>query len=754
MLGAASAVLGTGVADVLYTLAMVQVVISMIFAARTRRMEPEFLIFVGLVGFCYFVANLLASDAPAYERVLPALFALMGTLSIIAAVGIVLGRRRNGIADGVVGDALIVGLGSWILSWVVLVQPVLVDTTASIPAAILFGFTQPAASVLLFMMATLIFTRLERPPALWLLAGALACGIVGDLIYALMNVGHIGLGAERFGTAFYVVAYFVATSAVIHPTMRDVISAQPEPVEMVPFGRLIVTTFALVIPMIALTVSGPRNTLDLIVRALSASILAGAVTTRVVLSVRSNARAQAALVTRARSDPLTGLPNRTVVLEHADILLRATTGGAVTLFFVDLDRFKGINDSLGHGAGDEAVRIVAARLGAAAPDDSIVARLSGDEFVVLRPTASLDRSTMPMADVLMKVFDDPLALTAGDVFLTASIGVAALGSGTGATASDLIRQADTAMYRAKSVGRNCVAVFDESMHARAAHRLELETALHRALDRNELELYHQPILNVSTGTVTGFEALLRWRRDDGSIASPAEFIPIAEDSGMIVALGAWALEEATRQLRQWIDDGTCPPDSTISVNVSPKQLVGDGLHAIVRDALRRSRLPAKNLWLEVTESTMIDDPEQTLRTLQKLRDLGLRIALDDFGTGYSSLSLLQRFPLQRIKIDRAFVQNVAEDGHDRALVRTILAMGDSLGLDVVAEGVETVQQLDVLTQLGCTHVQGYLISRPVQAHAMRGTLSALADSRRDMPVMRRRAADLLDARQDEGAIPG
>ncbi len=728
--GVASMVGGPAVADPLYVVGMLQLVVVTLFVARTRRLQRGFLVLVGLVGICYLIANLTSSDAPSYEALVPALFALIGTLCIIAAIGIVLGRRRTGISDGVVGDALIVGLGAWILSWVFLVQPVLAITTASIPAAVLFGFTQPTACVLLFLMATLIFTRRHRPPALWLLTAALFSSVAGDLVYALMNVGHVPPGAEQYGTACYVVAYLLASGAILHRTMPGIIAANPVSVEMVPFGRLIVTTFALVIPMIALTVFSPENTADVIVRAVSAFVLASAVTTRVVYSVRANARAQAALVIQARSDPLTGLPNRTVVLEHADMLLAVPNAGAVTLYFVDLDRFKGINDSLGHGAGDEALRIVASRLAAAAPDDSIVARLSGDEFVILKPTRVVDRATTPIADRLMAVFSEPLALTAGDVFLTASIGVAALESGVGATASDLIRRADTAMYRAKSVGRNCVALFDESMHARAAHRLELETALHRALDRHELQLYHQPILDLTTGLVTGFEALMRWRREDGSDVSPAEFIPIAEDGGMIVGLGAWAVLEATSQLRQWIDNETCSADSTMSVNVSPKQLEGDGFHAVVREALHRSHLPARNLWLEVTESMMIDDPEQTLRTLEQLRDLGVRVALDDFGTGYSSLSLLQRFPLQRIKIDRAFVNNVANvDGHDRALVRTILAMGESLGMEVVAEGVETIEQLDVLTQLGCTHVQGYLISRPVHANAMRGTLSALADVR-------------------------
>jgi EAL domain-containing protein (putative c-di-GMP-specific phosphodiesterase class I) len=281
------------------------------------------------------------------------------------------------------------------------------------------------------------------------------------------------------------------------------------------------------------------------------------------------------------------------------------------------------------------------------------------------------------------------------------------------------------MYRAKGAGRNRLAVYDESMHERVAHRLSVETALYRALDRRELRLFHQPILDLESADVVGFEALMRWQQADGTIVSPGEFIPIAEDTGTIVPIGTWALLEALTQLRSWIDEGVCSKSATMSVNVSPRQLSDPNFPSIVNEALTRSGIPPQLLWLEVTESVMIAEPELALATLRRVCSLGVRVALDDFGTGYSSLSLLQKFPLQRIKIDRAFVHGVADNPNDRSLVRTIIGMGRSLGLDMVAEGVESIHQLQVLSDLGCTKAQGYLISHPVPADAMRGTVAAL-----------------------------
>jgi EAL domain-containing protein (putative c-di-GMP-specific phosphodiesterase class I) len=329
------------------------------------------------------------------------------------------------------------------------------------------------------------------------------------------------------------------------------------------------------------------------------------------------------------------------------------------------------------------------------------------------------------ATALREAFQQPLSLDHGTVFVTASIGIATAPANRSITGEDLLRNADIAMYRAKDAGRNAIALYDTSMQESLAQRMAVENALYGALDRRELRLFHQPIVDTATSEVSGFEALIRWQRADGSVMSPVEFVPIAEETGTIVPIGAWALLEGLTQLRHWIDDGVVGPNATMSVNVSPRQLADPSFPEVVSEALTRANVPPHLLWLEVTESMMLSEPELARSVLRRIRSSGVRIALDDFGTGYSSLSLLQQFPLQRIKIDRAFINGVAESGPDRSLVRTILAMGASLGLEVVAEGVESIHQLQVLRELGCTHAQGYLISHPVPPEAMRSTVSAL-----------------------------
>jgi len=283
------------------------------------------------------------------------------------------------------------------------------------------------------------------------------------------------------------------------------------------------------------------------------------------------------------------------------------------------------------------------------------------------------------------------------------------------------------MYRAKESGRNCVAIFDESMLESVTQRLAVETALYRALERRELRLVHQPIIDIGLGEVVGFEALMRWDREDGSTISPAEFIPIAEETGTIVPIGSWALLEALTHLSEWIASGVCPRDATMAVNVSPRQLSDPNFVNVVSEALTRAHIPAKQLWLEVTEGVMISQPDQALIALTKLCELGVRVAIDDFGTGYSSLSLLQKFPIQRLKIDRTFINGVADNDDARALVRTIIAMCESMGLDMVAEGVESVRQLQTLGELRCAKAQGYLISHPVPPESIASTVAAIND---------------------------
>ena len=712
-----------------YLAASLSLVGATVIAARVHRVNRRFVTAVSAIGAFFAASQIVDSlgDTVGYTRISD-LLGLCGSICIIISLVNMLSGRASANIRSVIGDALIVGLGSWLISWVALIEPAIRNRGGSLGDSILGGAYQPAGTVVLFLLVLLLFSGSgTRQASVWLVTLAMGFNLAADVLWGLAAAGHLGDGATRISMALYVAAYFTAVGAFIHPSVVWLKRSVDEPVNHRVFGRLILTTSSLIVPIIALAATGPADRVDGLVRSVSALVLAGAVTLRVTQAVRANGRTQADLRLSAQTDALTHLPNRTLLLERINDCLRMAwqSDSHPTLYFVDLDRFKNINDSLGHAAGDEVLKMVAIRLSKAAPEHSTVARLSGDEYVVLDPSTRSPGSSLALAERLLSIFREPLPISQGDVFVTASIGVASLSPSSSSSAEDLLRHADTAMYRAKDAGRNCLAVYDESMHERVAHRLSVETALYRALDRRELRLFHQPILDLESGDVVGFEALMRWQQADGTMVSPAEFIPIAEDTGTIVPIGSWALLEALTQLRHWIDDGVCSESATMSVNVSPRQLSDPNFPSIVNEALTRSGVSPQLLWLEVTESVMIAEPELALATLRRVRSLGVRIALDDFGTGYSSLSLLQKFPLQRIKIDRAFVHGVADNPNDRSLVRTIVAMGRSLGLDMVAEGVESVHQLQVLSDLGCTKAQGYLISHPVPADAMRSTVAAL-----------------------------
>jgi diguanylate cyclase len=717
-----------GIRSLGYTIAAASLVPTVVIAMRRHRLDPRVCVVVGLVSVFSVLAQVTAADSFNDSTVISGVFSLLSATSLVAALVVILRRsrdRRN--TFGVLGDGAIVGLGSWVVTWIVFVQPMVAGRPDSVLGALLFSFYLPMSSVILFILSLLIFSARRRSASLSFIALALVFNLIGDVLYALIDIKGFDSGLERFSLAAYVAAYFCAGAAFIHPSITRLMHPEVASGPIRVLGRLVLTTGSLIIPVIALSATSPYNDDDRWVRSISASILAAAVTLRVVRTVRANNAAQDELLRSAQTDPLTLLPNRALLLKETERALTTQWGPdrLPTMYFIDLDRFKNINDSLGHATGDELLVLVASRLQTIAPAGSMVARLSGGEFVVLDTSSRNMGAALTVAERLLTIFREPFALDQGDVFVTASLGVASAASGSTSTAEDLLRHADTAMYRAKDAGRNCMAVYDESMHERIAKRLTVETALYRALDRRELRLYHQPILDLVNGDVIGFEALMRWQQADGSVVSPIEFIPIAEETGTIVPIGAWALLDALTQLRRWIDEGVCDPSATMSVNVSPRQLSDPNFPSIVSEALVRSDVPAQQLWLEVTESMMISDPELALATLRRLRSIGVRFALDDFGTGYSSLSLLQNFPLHRIKIDRAFVHGVADNPNDRALVRTIVAMGSSLGLDIVAEGVESVHQLQVLTDLGCNKAQGYLISHPVPADAMRSTVSAL-----------------------------
>ncbi len=717
----------SGVRLVAYLGAIAHLPIVALVATKRYGLHRRWPALVALVSALH-AATAVTQTLPATtDTTIP--IALGAAASCCVAAGLVklLRNRHSGGTAGLISDGLIVGLGAWVVSWVVFITPLIVGHQHSVLSMSLAALSLPTSALTLYLVVVLLFGSGVNARGLMTLSAAVMVSLAGDVLLQLVNSHQAGTVMVRAALPLYVVAYFLIGAMFMHSSVTRLGVPQSNHGTQRLLGRLIITTTSLVASVIVLAASGPQSIGDALVRSSSAVVLAGAVTLRVVQSVRANSRTHDSLLRDAHTDPLTGLPNRTLLLEHINACVTESwqLNRQPTLFFIDLDRFKNVNDSLGHEAGDELLVLVAERLRAAVPAEATVARLSGDEFVVLDPAAPSTSVTMALAERLLAVFREPLALKQGDVFITASIGVAAMSPTSSSTAEDLLRHSDTAMYRAKDNGRNCVALYDESMHERVAHRLATETALYRAIDRRELRMFHQPILDIESGDVVGFEALMRWQHADGTMVPPIEFIPIAEETGIIVPIGSWALLESLSQLRTWIDEGVCRPTATMSVNVSPRQLRDPNFPAIVAEAISRSDVPASLVWLEVTESIMIVEPELALATLKRLRSLGVRVALDDFGTGYSSLSLLQKFPLQRIKIDRAFVQGVADNPNDRALVRTIVAMGKSLGLDMVAEGVETIHQLQVLHELGCSKAQGYLISHPVPAEAMATTVAGL-----------------------------
>jgi diguanylate cyclase (GGDEF)-like protein len=441
---------------------------------------------------------------------------------------------------------------------------------------------------------------------------------------------------------------------------------------------------------------------------------------------RAMANALDEAVHRATHDQLTGLPNRTLVLDRLEgALARAARSGLpVTVFFVDLDRFKMVNDFLGHQRGDHVLTMVAARLHACIRPSDTVGRLSGDEFVVL--CEGLDElETDVVAARMAQAIAAPMELSGHDTRITASIGIAR--GGDGARAEHVLGDADVALYRAKERGRARVEHFDHTLREQMQHRLRTEQALRAALPADELLLYYQPTVWSPTGAVIGMEALLRWQHPERGLVSPEEFIDVAEETGLIVPIGAWVLEQACLDAVRWQREGPGMAQVSLSVNLSARQLADPTLAETVAGALERSGLRSDNLWLELTESALMEDAEATLVMLEALRAAGVRLAIDDFGTGYSSLSYLRRFQVDALKIDRSFVDGVADDTEAEAIVRAVLRMADALGLTTVAEGVETVRQGEALAALGCFLCQGFLYARPAPVDVvLRGLPGSIA----------------------------
>jgi diguanylate cyclase (GGDEF)-like protein len=417
---------------------------------------------------------------------------------------------------------------------------------------------------------------------------------------------------------------------------------------------------------------------------------------------------------RALHDSLTGLPNRALFEDRLDRALaeQERRGSSVAVIFLDIDHFKLVNDSLGHHAGDELLTAIAPRLKQALRPGDTVARFGGDEFGVLLEDVSNERDATRVAERIAGALARPFVVDGREHFVTVSAGIA-LGRAADLPAT-LIRDSDAAMYRAKERGRARYEIFDEMMRVRIAHRLQIENELRSAIDRSELRVHYQPVVSLATGRITGVEALARWQHPQHGLMQPADFIPIAEESGLITALGRWVLEQACSQTSGWHRANADEAPIGISVNMSVRQL-GDHhqLTEFVRRTLEVTGLDPASLSLELTEGALIDEAETAAAALRDLKGLGIRLVLDDFGTGYSSLASLQRLPFDSIKLDKTFVSRLGQDRVDHAIVTAVVALAQSLDLTVIAEGVETAEQLAIVKALGCHHAQGFYFSRPI-----------------------------------------
>lgn len=623
------------------------------------------------------------------------LLLLVGFVRLIKARG---GFERHSVADG-----LIVTVAAGVASVTLFSLPAtrVLDRPALVSA--LAGVYPVLDTALVLVLVNLAFTTAVRRPSFRYLTVAVGLLMVGDLGYAI--IGATGsLSGPRWLDLPYFCTYTFLAAAALHPSMVQVGQALPRPVQAWSARRLALLVPALAVPFVLAVTLGPVS-VHLAVVVAGGAVMVAVLLVRAASAVSAYARTQEVFRYQATHDGLTGLPNRMALTAAVERMLSGLGGRQLLwLSFLDIDGFKLVNDTWGHEAGDKILTEVGRRLRLAVPGDAVVARLGGDEFVVADVAGAEDAARL--AEQLMAALRAPLTIGGADVVVSASIGLAA--GGRDASAERLMREADTAMYRAKSEGRHRWLVFDSSMHRNIRERVETEMALRRSLDAGELQVAFQPIVKASTNRVVGAEALVRWNHPERGPVPPATFVPIAEDAGLIGQLGEFVLSVAMLRTAQWRNAGVAPDDFWMSVNVSARQLRDDQMLGLVQRTLTETGLPPSALVLEITESVMLDESEVTERVLQDLRALGVRLSVDDFGTGFSALGYLRRHPVTGVKIDRAFVDGLGRDAEDEEIVRAIVAMSSALGLSVVAEGVETEAQRNVLVALGVSLGQGWL----------------------------------------------
>ncbi|MFC0530179.1 putative bifunctional diguanylate cyclase/phosphodiesterase [Phytohabitans kaempferiae] len=709
--------------------------------------------FLGAAGVLFLAGALIrpwSAERTGWAELLGDAFTVPGYLLMFLSLGGLL-RARGGLQRHAVIDGLIVCVGAGLASALLLAAPAAAIDGRPQIVSVLAGLYPLFDVAFLLLLVNLAFTTAELRPGYVLLLCGLLMLLAGDLAYAI-----IGTNGELYRSPLldipFLVTFTLIGSAALHPSIAGLARAATVPVQAWSWRRLLLIIPALLVPFaLAATITDGPLVTRLLIGAAGVTMV-GLLVARAVSAVQDYAKAQLKSEHQATHDPLTGLPNRLMLAREISRLLAtappaATSTGvplatgepSVWVLFLDLDGFKLVNDSWGHEAGDHLLVEVARRLRDTVPAPDMVARVGGDEFVVAR--VGNRQETVGLVERIMERLSAPVQVSSAEVVITPSIGVVGSAGGmapvpavAAVTAEALMRDADTAMYRAKADGRGRWTEFDASMHERVRERVEIELALRQALASGQLRLAYQPIVELATGRLVGAEALLRWTDPSRGTISPAVFIPIAEDSGLIAAIGRWVLDETLRQVATWRDGDLLADDFWVSVNVSPRQLRDSTLPSKVAEALEKWKVPQAAVVLEITESVMIDASIVTDQVLFDLRRLGVKIVVDDFGTGFSALGYLRRHPVTGVKIDRSFVDGLGTDAEDEEIVRAVVAMSTALKLTVVAEGVETQAQQDVLATLGVTVGQGHMWGAPVSAEEFTERWLALEPASDEEPL--------------------
>jgi diguanylate cyclase (GGDEF)-like protein len=635
--------------------------------------------------------------------------AILGHCAQLLAIRSLLRLRTYTKTSTLVFDSLIVLLVLLIAGWTTIIVPsAALYNNALLPSVVFLAYIPLTLVVGMSLFRLVMADRLETRGIRLLMLGN-GIGLVGELLFAVTDAGVVAIPYSSIEPVL-IMAYVVGASAAVHPSMRTLERREPLILSLTKHqARQLFVGLAFLVPVIRLGFFPPASSVDQLVLTILSLLLALATILRFMTTARNELAAQRQLTVSLTHDRVTGLPNRAAFRADVETAIIGTELQHVLL--VGFERFRHINDTLGHETGDELLRQAADRILKHAPTESRLYRSAGADLLLAVAGATTAREIAAIADHIATIFQEPFSFDGNDYYLTAQIGAYQMAAAENPALT--LRNVESALYSAKDAKKS-FSFFDQERHARITKRVELENDLRRAIERDELYTVQQAIVKVSTESVAGFETLLRWNRNKTDFVSPGEFIPIAEDTGLILPIGRWTFDRALAELAELKRRSIVGPDATVSVNLSPRQFQDNELLDALDAAVARHRVDPRSIWLEVTESIMMEDPARARRILDAIVDRGIRIAVDDFGTGYSSLSLLDQYPLARLKIDRAFVKELDQPKTKLTLVRSMVVMAHTLGMDVVAEGVETIGQANIIADLGADFIQGFYYAKPVR----------------------------------------